>query len=148
MRGRWMAASRTRRKFPFDPLKPDDLRAGGNFVLATRLGRLGGFWEISTASHIDWPQQSRVIDLVDNRDGNLSIFGTIVDHAAAPQPGGAPPGDGRGAAGEPPSRLASIARELSYNDPQANNGEDGRPDARGERSDRNAELVVRDPYGG
>lgn len=27
-------------EFPFDPLDPDDLRAGGNFVLATRLGRL------------------------------------------------------------------------------------------------------------
>ncbi|MEJ7717337.1 MAG: hypothetical protein WKF31_04980 [Thermoleophilaceae bacterium] len=48
----------------------------------------GGFWEINTASHIDWPQQSRLIDLFDNRDGNLSIFGTIVDHAAAPNPGG------------------------------------------------------------
>jgi hypothetical protein len=27
-------------EFPFDPLKRDDLREGGNFVLATRLGRL------------------------------------------------------------------------------------------------------------
>jgi hypothetical protein len=27
-------------EFPFDPLKADDLREGGNFVLATRLGRL------------------------------------------------------------------------------------------------------------
>jgi hypothetical protein len=27
-------------EFPFDRLKPDDLREGGNFVLATRLGRL------------------------------------------------------------------------------------------------------------
>ena len=27
-------------EFPFDPLKPEDLREGGNFVLATRLGRL------------------------------------------------------------------------------------------------------------
>src|SRR4051794_3883225 len=27
-------------EFPFDPLDPSDLRAGGNFVLATRLGRL------------------------------------------------------------------------------------------------------------
>ena len=27
-------------EFPFDPLKPADLREGGNFVLATRLGRL------------------------------------------------------------------------------------------------------------
>lgn len=28
------------REFPFDPLDPDDLAAGGNFVLSTRLGRL------------------------------------------------------------------------------------------------------------
>ena len=27
-------------EFPYDPLKPEDLRAGGNFVLETRLGRL------------------------------------------------------------------------------------------------------------
>ncbi len=27
-------------EFPFDPRKPDDLREGGNFVLATRLGCL------------------------------------------------------------------------------------------------------------
>jgi hypothetical protein len=27
-------------EFPFDPLNPADLREGGNFVLATRLGRL------------------------------------------------------------------------------------------------------------
>jgi hypothetical protein len=27
-------------EFPFDPLNPGDLQAGGNFVLATRLGRL------------------------------------------------------------------------------------------------------------
>jgi hypothetical protein len=27
-------------EFPFDPLDPGDLREGGNFVLATRLGRL------------------------------------------------------------------------------------------------------------
>jgi len=106
----------------------------------------GGFWEITTASHIDWPQQSRVIDLVDNRDGNLSIFGTIVDHGAAQNPGGAPPSDARGAAGMSVSRLASISRELSYNDPDADNGEDGRSDARGSREDRNVELLIRNPY--
>lgn len=27
-------------EFPFDPLQPGDLREGGNFVVATRLGRL------------------------------------------------------------------------------------------------------------
>ena len=107
----------------------------------------GGFWEINTAAHIDWPEQSRVIDLFDNRDGNLSIFGTMVDHAAAPDPGGAPaPSDGDGASADAVSRLASISRELSWNDPDAFNGEDGYPDARGSREDRNVELLVRKPY--
>ena len=42
----------------------------------------GGFWEINTASHIDWPQQARLIEVADNRDGTLSIFATMVDHGA------------------------------------------------------------------
>ncbi len=29
----------------------------------------GGFWEVNTASHVDWPQQSRIVELVDNGDG-------------------------------------------------------------------------------
>lgn len=107
----------------------------------------GGFWEINTASHVDWPQQSRLIDIFDNRDGNLSIFGTSIDHAAAPNPGGAPaPRDGQGEVGSSSKRLASISRELSFNDPQADNGEDGRSDKRGGEADRNVELLVRDPY--
>lgn len=110
----------------------------------------GGFWEINTASHIDWPQQSRVLDLVDNRDGSLSIFTTMLDHNGAPNPGGAPPSDGQGQTGEQTQRLASIARELSFNDPDSRNGEDDegaqRGDARGNPEDRNAELVVRNPY--
>jgi hypothetical protein len=86
----------------------------------------GGFWEIVTASHIDWPQQSRLLELVDNRDGTLSIFGTVLDHGA------------RG--------LASIARELSFDDPQALSGENGTRDRRGGPADRDVELLVRDPY--
>lgn len=108
---------------------------------------LGGFWQINTASHIDWPQQSRTIEIVDNNDGNLSLFGTIIDHAAAPNPGGAPaPSEATGQASEGAARLASISRELSFNDPDGLNGEDGRSDARGAPSDRNVELIVRDPY--
>jgi metallophosphoesterase (TIGR03767 family) len=109
---------------------------------------LGGFWQINTASHIDWPQQSRTIDVVDDRDGNLSLFGTVIDQGGAPNPGGAPApaGDSQGQSPESVSRLASISRELSYNDPDAQNGEDGRGDARGSRADRNVELVVRNPY--
>lgn len=40
----------------------------------------GGFWEINTASHIDYPQQSRIIEIADNGDSTLSIFCTLVDH--------------------------------------------------------------------
>ena len=41
-----------------------------------------GFWMIRTAAEADWPQQARLIQLFDNRDKTLSIFGTIVDHAS------------------------------------------------------------------
>ncbi len=103
----------------------------------------GGFWEINTASHVDWAQQSRTIDLFDNRDGTLSIFGTILDHAAPADPGGS---DLAGPSSSTPSLLASISRELALNDPDADNGEDGHGDRRGERADRNVELLVMDPY--
>ena len=43
----------------------------------------GGFWEVNTASHVDFPQQARIVELADNHDGTLSIFGTIVDSAAS-----------------------------------------------------------------
>ena len=97
----------------------------------------GGFWQVVTAAHIDWPEQSRVLDLVDNRDGTLSLWGTLLDHAAGPDPGSGVSSN--------PAQLASISRELSFNDPDASNGEDGHPDARGADEDRNVELVVRDP---
>src|SRR5699024_7049989 len=37
----------------------------------------GGFWEINAAAHIDYPQQARLIEVADNRDGTTSIFSTI-----------------------------------------------------------------------
>jgi 3',5'-cyclic AMP phosphodiesterase CpdA len=108
----------------------------------------GGFWEINTASHIDWPQQARVIDVFDNHDGTLSLFGTIVDHAAPPEPGGPDaPRSGQGQAGSAVTRMASISRELSFNDTDAShNDTSGDGGARGSRADRNQELVVRDPF--
>jgi hypothetical protein len=44
-------------------------------------GAPGGFWQITTASHIDWPQQSRVIELLAT-DGGLAICCTVLDTAA------------------------------------------------------------------
>jgi metallophosphoesterase (TIGR03767 family) len=97
----------------------------------------GGFWEVNTASHIDWPQQARVVELVDNGDGTLSIFGTIIDHAA-PESWGTSPST--------PLQLAALSRELGANDWQAPGmtaTEDGQ---RGAASDRNVELLVRAPF--
>jgi metallophosphoesterase (TIGR03767 family) len=91
------------------------------------------FWEVSTAAHIDWPQQSRMIELVRNGDGTLSLVLTILDHDGPALPG-------TGTAGFSVLRLASIARELAYNDYQGSRG------ARGEREDRNVIVKMDRPW--
>ena len=107
-----------------------------------RRDRRGGFWEINTASHVDWPQQSRLIDMVDNRDGTLSLFGTILNSAAplVPPTPGASPGQVNAFTD---ANLASISRVLAFNDPQRNSTSDG--DGAGAKEDRNAEMILRDP---
>jgi metallophosphoesterase (TIGR03767 family) len=95
-------------------------------------GRGGGFWDINTASHIDHPQHARLIEVVDNDDGTISIFCTMIDHAAPV----AADYDDRSMLG-----LASISRELAANDPQANGV------ARlGTEQDLNVELVIAAPF--
>ena len=42
----------------------------------------GNWWEINTSAIADWPEQSRLIELMDNGDGTLSIFGTLTNTAA------------------------------------------------------------------
>ena len=100
-------------------------------------GRGGGFWGIETASEIDWPIQSRLLEVMDNRDGTLSIFGTLIDHGATL----ATPPPGTRASAFDPETLAALGRELSYNDPQVGveDGAEGRP------QDRNVELLLADP---
>ncbi len=44
-------------------------------------GRIG-FWQVTTASHIDWPQQSRIIELIEADDGGVTIVCTVLDTAA------------------------------------------------------------------
>lgn len=90
----------------------------------------GGFWEINTAAHIDYPQQARLVEVADNRDETLSIFTTVLDHAG--------PADHQGDL-DSTVALASLSRELSVNDPQAH------LDAAGTALDRNTELVVGRP---
>lgn len=94
------------------------------------------WWEINTSAVVDWPTQSRLIDVMDNEDGTLSLFGTVIDHASK---GTAPP-DTAPVAGFDADDLASIGRTLAFNDPQNNLSGEGR----GEQ-DRNAELLLFDP---
>jgi hypothetical protein len=115
-----------------------------------RPGGASGFWEINTPSDADFPQQSRLIEILDNRDGTFSIFGTLLDHAAPIDP--PMPGTPGSVFTEP--QLASLSRVLAANDPQGlgprGEGRDGggarrRNAGRGRRNDRNAELLIRDP---
>ena len=106
-----------------------------------RTGGRGGFWAIESPSHIDWPLQSRLLEVMDNDDGTLSVFGTVLDLDA---PVRAPaPGTPAGAFGVP--ELASVARTLAYNDPQAGGLASGDGKGDGQRSDRNVELLIGDP---
>lgn len=100
-----------------------------------------GFWQIATAAEIDWPQQGRLIEITDNKDGTLSIFGTVVDTAA---PIGTP------VAGSPANvftdtQLGSLSRRIAANDPQVGVTGDVSGHAEGKRKDRNVELLLKNP---
>ncbi|HWD62413.1 MAG TPA: TIGR03767 family metallophosphoesterase [Humibacter sp.] len=90
------------------------------------------FWEINTASHIDFPQQARVIEVCRDGSGSMSIFTTLIESAAPQQ---ASYSDGSQAA------LASLYRELSYNDVSYASRHAGSV------GDRNTELLLADPFG-
>ncbi|MFE9607291.1 TIGR03767 family metallophosphoesterase [Streptomyces sp. NPDC006012] len=134
-----------------DPADPGEQRHGGDTVLAllarhpgvlawvnghihrnaiTPHATAGGhsFWEISTASHVDHPQLARVIELVDNKDGTLSLFTTLVESAA---PHRTDPAD------LSQTGLAALYRELAFNAPGAGTT------LGGSTTDRNTELVLK-----
>jgi hypothetical protein len=74
-------------------------------VTAVSDGTGSGFWQITTASHIDWPQQARIVEFLAT-DASLAIACTVIDSAAAVSyQGSAEPAD-----------LAALARELAAND--------------------------------
>jgi metallophosphoesterase (TIGR03767 family) len=71
-------------------------------------GYPGGFWQVTTASHIDWPQQARLIELLET-DRGLAIACTVIDSAA-------PVSYRNGEDPAGPASLAALARELAAND--------------------------------
>ncbi|MFM9378736.1 TIGR03767 family metallophosphoesterase [Gordonia sp. VNK21] len=88
------------------------------------------FWEINTASHIDYPQLARILEVTDNRDGTISIFTPLIEADAAYT---ADEDD------HSPAGLASLYRELAYNDIHTD------PERMGKLSDRNCELLLANP---
>ncbi|WP_327395491.1 TIGR03767 family metallophosphoesterase [Streptomyces phaeochromogenes] len=143
--------SKSMRNLREDPAHPAERRHGGDEVLAL-LGKYRpvlawvnghshknkitphsapdgrSFWEVSTASHIDFPQLARVIEIVDNHDGTVSLFTTLIES-------GAP--HATDFADLTQTGLAALYRELSFNAPGA------RTDLTGEAGDRNTELVLK-----
>ncbi len=88
--------------------------------IAPRPAPAGGYWQIETASLIDYPQQARALRVLATRDGGVAIQTWMLDHLF-------------------PGRLGTISRELSYLDAQG-----GRPQGfAGARLDRNVVLYRR-----
>ncbi|MFG2022581.1 TIGR03767 family metallophosphoesterase [Streptomyces sp. NPDC048825] len=142
--------SKSMRNLREDPNHPGERRHGGDEVLAllgsyrSTLAWVNGhshknnitphpapgnrsFWEISTASHIDFPQLARVIEVVDNHDGTISLFTTLIESAAPHR---------TDFADLTQTGLAALYRELSFNAPGS------RSTLTGDPGDRNTELVL------
>lgn len=64
-----------------------------------------GFWMVETASHIDWPQQSRTVEVVRDKLGDIYIGLSIVDHIAGKDYSSA----------QTPVEIAALSRVLSAN---------------------------------
>jgi metallophosphoesterase (TIGR03767 family) len=90
-------------------------------VVELQRGEHSAYWDIGTAAHIDWPAQSRMVEVVDNADGTLSIFGTMLDMPLEP--------------------VVDFALELMGNDPQKGFGA-----GQGAAEDRNVELLLPHPF--
>jgi hypothetical protein len=92
-------------------------------AIAPRRSPAGGYWLITTASIVDWPQQWRALRLAETPGGGVVIETWMADHDGRPNDG---------------SSLAGIARDLAFLDPQG-----GRPArAAGPPSARNVRLFL------
>ena len=93
---------------------------------------LYGYWEIQTPSDIDFPQQNRLVEIVDNRDGTGSFYLTLFDALALDN--------------DDPDKLAALSRELAFADiiDRVERGLTGFQ-RMGDITDRNAQLLFTIP---
>jgi len=107
-----------------------------------------GFWEITTASLIDWPQQARILEFI-RADGHIHIVSTVVDHegnydGAFPSGGSAEYVEDAEYATD--RHLAGLSRLLAAND-YHNRGDSFRGVVLNSRRElRNAVWSLRDPF--
>ena len=66
-----------------------------------------GYAQIQTTSGMDWPQQARLVEIVENGDGELAIASTMIDQSSAP-------GIDTSESSADPMQLASISRVIAY----------------------------------
>ena len=90
-----------------------------------------GFWEVTTCAVVDWPCQTRLVELME-RGTELDIVCTMLDHGAPPAVGPIVTSDD----------MASLHRELAANMPflGADSGRDGAA------ADRNVVLTMPAPF--
>jgi metallophosphoesterase (TIGR03767 family) len=91
-----------------------------------------GFWQVTTASQIDWPQQSRIIEMIESPGGAVTIVSTVIDSVAPATP---PTENG-------PLALAALSREISANDWQTRSQIVAGGAGAGGPSDRNVILTL------
>jgi len=92
---------------------------------------LYGYWEVETAAGIEFPNQGRIVEIVDNRDGTGTIYVTLYDLISL--------------VGDDSDELAALARELSFDDILRRGYDGGDFGGRGTANDRNRGLLFQMP---
>ncbi|MGI8447664.1 MAG: hypothetical protein ACR2MP_10905 [Streptosporangiaceae bacterium] len=96
---------------------------------------------MNTCAVVDWPCQTRLVELAD-RDGQLSVICTMVDHDTPLGPPALASMAQAGAALFTTGDLAALHRELAANIPFGGT----HPGRTGTATDRNVELLISPPF--
>lgn len=99
-----------------------------------------GLWEVTTSAIVDWPCQTRLVELIDLGAGVMAVACTMVDHDSPLGP--LTPGGVLDGATLSARQLAALHRELAANLPDSGLGSR----REGLITDRNVVLPLRAPF--